>query len=336
MFENDFVQGIKNFVPIATDSGHVVQCILSRGESVVVADLCRAEPLRNGSTDCGSHCVFVCLAVEKYINENNYTVAMARKQAAEIVRVVRKCTGKVMYGMKGFYSLRDRRRDRKGGTDKAIHDELKLFKELLVKDFYQHAIDNLNQGRRDYEKYDRDSFKREVFFKFLYGKNLEFYNNGMVRYFIRQFPVIYTILWIEKGLTKIFKTYKKHFDKTYSVKEANDYVSRKIRTHADFSKRMQKEEALIFFREIIPTIVAKTNRPFVSVHDCIVFKDDGKEDIKPTQIIKEAFRERGIEVKVKRENWNINQFGLTNQKSAKKAVKTAKKANSPKRSKDES
>ena len=27
----------------------MVQCILSRGESVIVADLCRAEPLRNGS-----------------------------------------------------------------------------------------------------------------------------------------------------------------------------------------------------------------------------------------------------------------------------------------------
>jgi len=272
------------------------------------------------SYDLGtSHCVFVCLAVQEYIKENKYTVAMARKQAAEIVRVVRKCTGNVMYGTNTFYSLRDRRANRAGNMDKAILDELKLFKKLLVKDFYQHAIDHINHGRRDYEKYDRDSFKREVFFKFLYGKNLEFYHNEMVNYFIELFPVIYTILWIEKGLTRIFKTYKKHLDKTFSVKEANDYVNRKIRTHANFSKRMMKDEATIFFQEIIPEIMQQSKKPFVSVHDCILFKD-GKEDIKPTEIIKNAFRNHGIEVKVKRERWNINTFGLPHQKSNAKST----------------
>jgi len=47
LFEDDFNVGVKKFVPLASDVGDMVKCL-----SIVVADLCRAEPLRDGSPPC--------------------------------------------------------------------------------------------------------------------------------------------------------------------------------------------------------------------------------------------------------------------------------------------
>ena len=49
LFDDDFERGVKKFVPLASDVGDMVQCILSRGLSEVVTDLRRAKPLRDGS-----------------------------------------------------------------------------------------------------------------------------------------------------------------------------------------------------------------------------------------------------------------------------------------------
>lgn len=255
-----------------------------------------------------SHCVFFCMAVEKYIEENNYTVEMARKQAKEIMRVIGRCTGKVpQFVLDGFTALKDRR------TDKIIREELKEYKKRLATDFYQHAMDDpVVDWERDAKgERNRDTFKSSAFFRFLYGKNLNFHDNKLMMYFLKHFPVVYTVLWRIKDLTNVCKTYYQH-KKKHTVKESLDHVERTCRTYVEFPKQMQKEEAVIFFEEIIPEIMKRTRRPFVSIHDSIVFKD-GNENNKecPTmKIIKDSFKRRGIKVKVKRENWNAKTYGI--------------------------
>ena len=86
----------------------------------------------------------------------------------------------------------------------------------------------------------------------------------------------------------------------------------KYNRYAEFSKEMQREEASIFFDVIIPRIMERTQRPFVSIHDCLIFQDgiESNTECPTMQIIKQAFKERGISVAVKREVWNRRTYPI--------------------------
>lgn len=129
--------------------------------------------------------VFLCLTLEKFVDEKGITLIDIKQQAEEIIDTISGIDGEVPpYLCNGFQTLLRKR------SDGIIQDEFRRFRQLLRKDFYEDMIGFLQRERPVSELCrlsphrkrwnGRGEFKGKIFFPFLFGMNLSWKTDGML------------------------------------------------------------------------------------------------------------------------------------------------------------
>lgn len=246
------------------------------------------------SYDLGtSQCVFIWIALREYIQREGITLTGIKTQADEIIQTIKQCGDGVVpdYVTKGFGVLKRKR------SEQALSDEMRKLGKLLGKDFYEDIMKTIDWKRLPDGSFDRGKFKQEVLFSFLYGKNLTWKENDMMKYFISKFPAVYCMLWKMRGLTNVCLDYYEMLRNGVHHKEAIERVAENHQT-AEFPKEMQRQEANMFYNVIIPQI----HQPLVTIHDSIIVEGGKRCNVK--KIIEQSFMEKHqIKVRVKHEPW---------------------------------
>ena len=242
--------------------------------------------------------VFIWTALKDYIKEHNITFEDIKKQADEIIEVIKKCSdGHVPdFVLNGIATLK---RKRKEGT---IEKEMIEFGKVLGKDFYEDIMKTIEWKRLSDGKFDRKSFKNKVLFGFLYGTMPNWSEKSgqktIMHYFFDRFPSLYCILWRMRQFSDICLDYHKKIKKGKHPLYVLKHIKETYKT-ADFPTDMQRREARMFFNEILP----KIDIPCITLHDSIIVESGKGSNV--AKIIKQAFFDvHGIEVKVTCEHWH--------------------------------
>ena len=242
--------------------------------------------------------IFIWIALGEYIEKHNITLECVKKQADEILETIRFCG----YGTVPVYIQESFDVLKQNLNPKLLEVEMTQLGKLFGKDFYDDVMQSLNWERKSDGTFNRDTFKSNVLFPFLYGTKPSWgKGNGykkMIHYFVEKFPAIYTVLWRMRRFTEICLEYHRMTKDGIHFKEINKHIKKKFNT-ADFPKDMQARESRMFFEVIIPQI----DIPCVTIHDSILVESGKKCNV--AEIIGEAFlRLHQIKVRVESKIWS--------------------------------